>query len=98
MSDPQLIDNLGGNLRPVVQLSVDWNFIKEFPSIAAAIQGTGIPRHVINRILNGNFDEESEKFLWLDKETYDLCSREYDTSGPILQFRITPKLRKKGRM
>ena len=82
--------------RPIVQLTTEWRFIREYSSIAEAIKGTGISRSVIVRILDGNFDEESEDFLWLDKDVYDMMTEKDE--GCILQFRITPSLRKKGKL
>jgi 5-methylcytosine-specific restriction endonuclease McrA len=81
--------------QPVYQMSHKWEFIEEFPSIAAAMRKTGWPRLSIRQSLdkNGNFDG-TEKFLWLDRSTYERLyevneMNAMDKSLPSLSYVIT---------
>lgn len=86
--------------RPVAAFTACGRPRGEFLSISAASGQTGLSRDVITRILEGSYNVETDEYFWIDQHVYEeLDAKKSHKRGLMyLQYKITPKLRKKGQL
>jgi 5-methylcytosine-specific restriction endonuclease McrA len=86
--------------RPVAAFTACGRPRGEFLSISAASGQTGISRDVITRILEGSYNVEADEYFWIDQHVYEEldAKRSHKRGLMYLQYKITPKLRKKGQL
>lgn len=76
------------NIKSIVQLDMECNFIKEFDSIARASRDTNINRTTINRVLAHKVGGKTAGgFIWLYKKEYD----ELINNNKLKEVLLAPK-------
>jgi 5-methylcytosine-specific restriction endonuclease McrA len=86
--------------RPILAFTSSGVLVGKFGSVSDGIESTGVSRHIINRILGGSYNVDTDDFFWIDEDAYKAidAKNHHKRDRAYFQYNITPKLRKKGQL